>query len=310
MALKLDVPWSREPLEVGYDGATAELATCLCRSPYLRQVRDGDDLHVVDFFGVNNRVPDVSRYRIGSDRKPVHHCDISELHQLQQLQQLRRNGSIVLLLESPHKDEYQLGNINCPIAPANGTTGENIHRCLSAVLSDIRAKHIEVRPSESELLLPGRHVIISNPIQFQMSLHAIHGRSVRDRPWNTLRDNVWKTLWNDQDEHVKQCFLGRLNTYNPRLIINACTGELTPNDNLNRTDDRTLPHGLKSLVTQYVRTKLQNVPLYEVYHPADTSWRSCDGIRLQRIFPQPINQWVLRDVQRPCTPEVNTPPGL
>ena len=297
--LKLKVPWSEEPLRVCSDRVSDAYLEAIEQikqsgSPYVRE--DENDVLVMNFFGVSNRVSDVSRYRIGSDRKPVPHCDISELHQLHQL---RQYGSIVLLLESPHKYEYQPGNINCPIAPANGTTGENIHRCLSTVLSGIRAKHIEVRPSESELLLRGRHVIISNPIQYQTSLHAIHGQSVQDSPWDTLRNNVWKTLWNDEDGHVKQCFLGRLNTYNPSLIINACTGALTPNDDLNRTDDRPLPQGLKSLVTQFIRTELPTVPLYEAYHPADASWKSCDGIHLQRIYPQPTITWEIhRDVQR------------
>ena len=325
-ALKLQVPWRRIPLPVhsarvtnAYSGAIDEMIGF--ESPHVWI--DGNDVFVRNFFEENNQVPDVSRYRIESssvlhhnkyricdDRCIIPHRDVSgeELQlQLQLLQPQIRH--IVLLLESPHRDEYQPGKINCPIAPASGITGHNIDRCLGTVLSEIRKSHHRAGPDEAELIELGCHVIISNPIQLQTSLHAIHGQSVQDSPWNTLRNNVWKTLWSDEDGHVKQCFLGRLNTYNPCLIINACTGDLTPCEFLNRTDGLTLSHGLKSLVTKFVRAELRTVPLYEAYHPADSSWKSCDGIHLQRIYPQPnITSVICRDVQRPGVPEVTTPP--
>lgn len=144
----------------------------------------GNVVLVQNFFGENNKVPDVSRYRIDSKWQPI--CDLEVPESRLQLQ--TQPGSIVLLLESPSVDEYRCGNINWPIAPAKGKSGENIDRCLGKLLSGIQAGHF----------VPGSHVIISNPIQFQTNLRAIHRQSTTQKTgsskWKTLRNNVWKTL--------------------------------------------------------------------------------------------------------------------
>ena len=255
-----------------------------------------DAILVKNFFDVNNKVPDVSRYRIGAggccvrhdnryhicnDRYLIPHCDVSrkDLARLLQRQQRRQVRNIVLLLESPHKDEYQPGNINCPIAPANGATGDNIDRCLGTVLRQIKGALINARLDEAEFIKPDSHVIISNPIQFQTSLHAIHGKSLQKK-WVTLRNNVWWTLWNEQ--RIQRNFRARLKRYNPSLIINACTGKRSTKDVLTRTDALTRTHGLRSLVTRFVREELPKVPLYEAYHPA-INWNNCDNTHLHRI---------------------------
>ena len=284
MALKLQVPWTREPLPValpaGYEEVTNRIA--VSGSPHVCQ--DGADVLVVNFFRECNRVPDVSRYHIGDDGQPFRHGDVpeSQLHL-----QLR---SIVLLLESPSVSEYQFGYINYPIAPAKGTTGENIHRCLGKVLSDIKQEFIdagldedtliEERRIEAKLIEPGdRRVIISNPIQFQTNLRSIHGQSTSrtgNNKWATLRNNVWKTLWRKEiSGYIQLYFRARLNTYSPSLIINACTDKL------------------QSHVSRFVQSKLPKVPLYEIYHPSHrkwkgclrTSWKSCEKIGLNRVYP-------------------------
>ena len=185
------------------------------------------------------------------------HCDIygSALEQLLQQQQL---GNIVLLLESPHESEFIYtcyGYFDRPFtrpkAPACGSTGESIDRCLGTVLEMIREIHIAATPNAEELIVPECHIIISNPIQLQTSLHAIHGQELSKKcsngKWARLRDKVWKTLW--AEEHIKACFLERLTAYNPRLIINACTGSLPPGQFLNCTNELTLKHGLTSVPT-------------------------------------------------------------
>lgn len=306
-------------------------------SPYVGRKRC--DLHVTGFFEESKKVPDVIRYRIDADDRSVRHdltyricddrfiipiscrvaeggkcvphddrylncdtirrcnhpeqanchCDIYGT-ELDQLLQQPPCGSIVLLLESPHKDEYEYngGRIVRHKAPASGSSGSNIDSCLGNVLSGIE---------EQQLIVPGRHVIISNPIQFQTSLHAIHEKSVSKSPWNKLRDNVWNTLW--EEPQIEQDFRERLPTYSPHLIINACTGNWTPPEFLARTDDLTSKHGLKCLVTKFVRAELPTVPLYEAHHPAYKSWKLCNDIHLRRIYPQPNIQLVIpRDVQR------------
>ena len=243
---------------------------------------------VKDFFGANNKVPDVSRYRIGGEGRCAHHdykyriChdkyliphdnitrDVSafdipepclqarlkEQRERRANQEQREIGNIVLLLESPHKYEY----IADPKRPACRSTGTQIDNLLWIVL-----RYIQI---ETGFIEPACDVVISNPIQFQTSLHAIHDRSLSDDDgiWKTLRDNVWRTLWNE--EHIQNCFRARLGCYYPKVIINACTGE------------RDEPNSLKSLVNVFVQQELQtntdpseNVSLCSVGHP--TSWRS------------------------------------
>ena len=227
MALKLKVPWSQGSqalLEIPQLPGIVIDEIGRANDPHV-QTPDGPDgdVHVVDFFGENNKVPDVSRYRILEDghcrcvrhnnryrirdgRYIVPHCDVSRHELAQQLRQEVRN--VVLLLESPHKDEYQAGNVDYPIAPANGMTGDNIDRCLGKLLAGI----------EEGLIMPCSHVVISNPIQFQTSLHAIHGESLSGN-WSTLSDKVWKKLWCEED--IQQDFRTRLAEYNPSVIINA-----------------------------------------------------------------------------------------
>lgn len=288
MALNLQVP-GIQPLQVGYNGATAEIMGF--GGPHVQpDGPDGNDVLVIDFFDEEiNKVSDVSRYLIGAedcclrhnnryricnDRYLIPHCDVSEqaLEEQQLLQQ--HIGNIVLLLESPHKDEYQPGNINCPIAPANGKTGDNIDRCLSTVLRRINAELIEEELIEEELIVPDCNVIISNPIQFQTSLHAIHGQGISSASrWKTLRDHVWRTLWDE--EHIKQCFRDRLDTYNPSLIVNACTSDLKPL--------------VTSCVEEWINGREPGYPVVLLYRadPHPSIWNNCNDIVLGRISPPP-----------------------
>ena len=94
--------------------------------------------------------------------------------------------------------------------------------------------------------------------------------------WKTLRDNVWRTLWDE--DHIKQCFRARLNTYQPNLIINACTGELSDSDSLTTHVNNFVCAELQNVA------ELNNVPLYKASHPA--SWRSDRNITCDLSFPQ------------------------
>ena len=271
MALLLDVPWRDEPLPVGYEGVTDNIRTY--GGPNVDEIEGGDVL-VKDFFGECNRVPDVSRYHIGDNRQPIHHCDVPE-SQLHLQPQVR---SIVLLVESPHKDEYQFGNINCPIAAANGQTGRNINQYLGEVLLVIRRKLTNAGLNEAEYIKPGSHVIISNPIQFQTSLHAIHKQTL-EGDWRELTNYVWKALWNEGEGgeevpgYIQLCFRARLNTYRPSLIINACTGDRTEDDSLT------------AHVETFVQDEFQHVRRIDIGHPS--FWQVPGNRNPTLINPQP-----------------------
>ena len=270
MALMLQVPWSQAHLPVGYEEVTDEISQYVGVSPNVEVIAGGDVL-VKDFFGVNNRVPDVSRYHIDENRQPVCHCDIPE-SQLQP--QLR---TIVLLVESPHRDEYRCGNY-FPIAPANGTTGRKINDYLCNVLLDVQEEITCVGLNAEEYIDPGSHVIISNPIQFQTSLNAIHEQSLRGE-WKELKDNVWIALWNEGEGgeeipgYIQLCFRARLNTYRPSLIINACTGDRTEDDSLT------------AHVETFVLNEFQDVPLIDIGHPS--FWQVPANRNPTLINPQP-----------------------
>ena len=284
MVLMLDVPlpngWTRRlqvdfHREIGKIREVGESGTS--GHPHVRI--DGDDVLVENFFGKDNEVLDVSRYLIGEKNCIVRHADISgsELKRMLREQQI---GSIVLLLESPHKDEYtdekEVYDVNQPQAPANGKSGEKIDKYLATVLSDIRKEFNQAGLNEeqlirdgyieAELILPDCHVIISNPIPFQTSLHAVHGGPLKDDDdyrWATLRDFVWLKLW--EEKHIRNSFQERLNTYNPSLIVNACTA------------------GSKTHVTKFVRKEFPKVPLYNVGHPS--FWHVPQNRVPKRIYP-------------------------
>ena len=132
-ALKLEIPWSsrctRHLCVKDGHGRPLMVDDHLFRGSHVYPSNNA--VLVKNFFGVNNRVPDVSRYHIGDDGQPVRHCDVPE----SRLHIHPQHVSIVLLLESPSVDEYQSGNINCPIAPARGASGKNIYgaRCYSDI---------------------------------------------------------------------------------------------------------------------------------------------------------------------------------
>ena len=106
-------------------------------------------------------------------------------------------AKIVLLLESPHKDEFMI-NLT---APALGTTGEKIHSYFHKLLS----KYAILTDIQME-------VYIVNIIQFQCSLG-----------FNTkkYRDKLFKELW--EKPQTRRSLKRRIKKINPQIIINATT---------------------------------------------------------------------------------------
>jgi len=131
-------------------------------------------------------------------------------------------STLVIVLESPHRDEYG-ESVNTPIAPARGTTGARIHKHLCRMLNSCQQMTCLLSP-----IVPAR-VIISNPIPFQTSAYAIHGGRTKKEDSGKLRNFIWSALWdlkdcNSEDNFVfRQEFHSRLNCYCPKAVINACT---------------------------------------------------------------------------------------
>lgn len=140
--------------------------------------------------------------------------------------------TIVLLLESPHKDEYlyigKSGELNqrskdfsikniekiVPISPAQWSTWLKIFKHFDKLFFEI---------SDNLNSLYKYRILIVNPIPFQTSLFSLHGKSLK---WTyaTLRNHVWETIW--MDDKIKNDFLKRLDNYKVDILVNACTAKV------------------------------------------------------------------------------------
>lgn len=233
-------------------------------------------------FGKDNIVPDVDRYRIRLDAGrivlyPHSQCQVapcSNRYNDVAAAGLQENcdRTIVIVLESPHKDEY-LRNVGQPIAPAQGSTGSNIEDWLDHVLRSCSALCRELRAGTTR-------VVLSNPVQFQASLASVIESGSQ---WKKVRDAVWKALWDSQPTATSQdcgertanasfpirdCFEDRLRTYSPDYIINACTSTGSMKK-------------MKESVSSFLRCHFPNCKRYEATHPS--SWFNKDNRKLSSL---------------------------
>lgn len=109
--------------------------------------------------------------------------------------------SIVLLLESPHKDEVASGQ------PASGTTGINLNFNRDALARMIHS----VWPDQVKNV----PVIVCNPCPYPSSCLA------STSTWGQWRDMVFEVLFSHRPIRVD--FDARLKAYKPKVILNACT---------------------------------------------------------------------------------------
>lgn len=123
--------------------------------------------------------------------------------------------SLILLLESPHKDEYTKDGLFRPIAPAMGQTGDKIDAYLEGLTNEFLGRSLW---KENRI-----NVILCNPVQFQASVFEIHKKPLQNPTIKGIRNKLWKDLF---DHGERELFLKRLKSYNPTAIINACTKDL------------------------------------------------------------------------------------
>lgn len=145
---------------------------------------------------------------------------------------VKKNKRIIIILESPHKDEYSKGII----APAMGKTGKNIKDYLLKILD----KKIE-NPKDNEKKYD---VILMNAIQYQTSLGI-------DTEY--FRDRVWLTLWNKGD--LRKEFIKRLEGYDADIIFNFCTNGSHEKDLIYILDKKTN----SSMTFQYIDSLNLNI---------------------------------------------------
>lgn len=125
------------------------------------------------------------------------------------IENLKNDGKIiVIVLESPHKDEYNIKLSSNDPAPALGITGKKLKKSFLKLFKD------EIKSSKY-------HVILMNSIQYQCSFG--------EKP-DKFRDRVWLKLW--LCENFDGNFIARLEKYKPDIVINLCTNGSHKEDDL------------------------------------------------------------------------------
>lgn len=198
-----------------------------------------DCLWIRGLFGRENEVQDVDRYRIVRLGRSIEVKDqvfVNDENYVSTYPYVDRpisawdGATLVIVLESPHRDEYG-SSVVAPIAPARGATGANMHKHLCCILN--HCTHLK------DILLSSMPVraVISNPVPFQTSAYSIHGGRLPN-PMR-LRNVIWRGLWRlqdvnqleatqDEDEQLRYVFQRKFRekvvSYMPIAIVNACTG--------------------------------------------------------------------------------------
>lgn len=123
---------------------------------------------------------------------------------------LKKTKNIVIVLESPHKEEFRDQH---NILPALGTTGRNLQRQFEKIFDEDLAIDLDQEYS----------VILVNAIQYQCS----NGDGMKDHRERT--NEVWTYFWKNAGE---ESFIQRVTSYHPEIIINGCTGKIEQEGNI------------------------------------------------------------------------------
>lgn len=164
------------------------------------------------------KVPNVYRYSINEKRELMYFTEKSaEFNKSTfndyNIEEEPELNSIVILLESPHQQEYDYNNFAVK-GPAQGKTGELIELEIVEILENIDL------PENAEI-----KIILINPIPYQTSLHYLHGGSLTKSYFKKLRDDIWLTFWENEVIFQKE-LEETINKIKPLLILNACTKNL------------------------------------------------------------------------------------
>lgn len=222
----------------------------------------------LDIFKIQHRVPDVFRYIVDINNNnnvriitpTAVNFIIDETNFIQNINDNDITPIILIILESPHKDEYYYKNDTLiPKMPAQGSTGRNIETHIIDVIQNIQ-------------VTSGRYrIIISNPIPYMCSLGVFTVSLNSD-----IRNDVWKKIWDITAQNngkfvFQDDFLLRCQNYNPDYIINCCT--------------RTLKSFVRRTLIIYFTNTNPIVNLYEANHPAVAWGKRNFGIKKYTLQP-------------------------
>ncbi len=217
------------------------------------------------FFSNDYRVPNVCRYRLiktdtkeynllPNETKNVYLSAYNDIRIDNDYIAKNTYPTIILILESPHKDEYDYLPKLTPKAPAQGVTGTQICEKFEKIINN----HIdELKLKESEY-----RIFIINPVPYQTSLYYFHNKGMIDN----IRDKVWKDLWNENNTHLKKEFESIIQKIDPTLIINACTSKLS-----------------EFVKIELLTSKYEKFTKCKINHPSSWVHHSVDKLKINKI---------------------------
>ena len=125
-----------------------------------------------------------------------------------------RDRRLILVLESPHVDEYRKDLRGPTPAPAKGRTGSSIRRQLGSLLEFARPRLCE--PLE---------VLLVNAVQYQCSC----GLPLTCYRNKVNRDRIFRYFFGTQSEAAGKEFRSRMSGYvkDGDIVINCCTAGVT-----------------------------------------------------------------------------------
>lgn len=170
-----------------------------------------------DFVSINNNQTSFGLQTIKNNSAPQQRKEVDYV----KFQSNSNNRKIVVLIESPHIDEFtNLGNVNS--GPALGKSGDNFDKNVFNVFNGINNKNNLISFLNLNSQQETFDVYFVNAIQYQCSLGI--------SPINEgLRNFIFYSLWNQHYNSYKDDLIDRLNILNPDLIINAPTKEIKKN---------------------------------------------------------------------------------
>ncbi|RYD85558.1 MAG: hypothetical protein EOP84_02120 [Verrucomicrobiaceae bacterium] len=209
-------------------GVSTQLADLKVTAPawnYVQPRRRRVKVFGAEHFGFDKRIEDMTVGRFHPGQLELEGCT---------QQPPQSVNTVVVVLESPHKEEYARRE---PLVRSRDRLMRNVALLCGFYLSQ-----------EAD-------VILCNPIQWQASLANYYEFIGKEEPQDllkTVRRNVWEHLWEHCENNrypARDDFMGRVRSYHPRLVINACTAELR--------------HHIKNQLCQ-----LGMVPVVDAVHPS------------------------------------------
>lgn len=159
-----------------------------------------------EHFSVEGRVEDQPAFRIGENHSILLNTNPSI-----------ESGCIVILLESPHREEY--GEADIPKAPLQNCNSRRGLKCNLEHLLKASELWLQRLTRDESVSLEGLQIVLANAVQYQASLNNL----LKDRDdglHRPIRNCIWKLVFRNGGAEE---MVDRLNGYAPTLVLAAPT---------------------------------------------------------------------------------------